>query len=278
MAGERNPGPVCQIEAPVSIDTGTMCLAVSPTPGPVGQPVYNPTPVDFSAADATQEISIYLGTEASWDAIVRDIYNKGAAAIRDQAQQLVQSGRMTPEEAKLWANSQRNALIRATRSRTGPIGLAIAELLKPSNKLKTAAELEKLGKSASGIIQSAGKTNPFINRVAVGMRYGGPALIVVGLGFSAYNIYHAPAGEGWRTTAREGGKWAGVIAGGTAGGAGGCKVGAVIGTFFAPGPGSGVGCAAGAIIGSIGGAAFGGWAGEHAGDAVYRSLDDGGLP
>lgn len=274
MAGERRAGPVCQVEAPVSIDTGTLCLAATPTPGTVGtpEPARLP-PIDFTRADAFQEISIYLGAEATWDSVVRDIYNKGADAIRDQAKQLVQSGQMTQDQAKAWANAQRNALIEATRSRTGSIGRAIAELLKPSNKLKTAAELERLGKSAAGIIESSGKTNPMVNRVAVGMRYGGPALIIVGMSFSAYNIYFAPEGEGWRVTAREGGRWAGALAFGAAGGAGGCKAGAFVGTFFGPGPGTGIGCAVGATFGSIGGAIMGGWAGETAGEAVYRSLD-----
>jgi hypothetical protein len=36
MAGARKPGPQCSYNDPVDINDGTMCLAKSPTPGPVG--------------------------------------------------------------------------------------------------------------------------------------------------------------------------------------------------------------------------------------------------
>lgn len=34
MAGNSIPGPVCQVENPVEIDSGTSCLAATPVPGP----------------------------------------------------------------------------------------------------------------------------------------------------------------------------------------------------------------------------------------------------
>ncbi len=35
MCGQRPPGPMCQVENPIDIDGGTMCLAATPPPGPV---------------------------------------------------------------------------------------------------------------------------------------------------------------------------------------------------------------------------------------------------
>ena len=33
MPGKKNPGPMCQVENPVEVDDGTMCLASAPVPG-----------------------------------------------------------------------------------------------------------------------------------------------------------------------------------------------------------------------------------------------------
>jgi hypothetical protein len=178
---------------------------------------------------------------------------------------------MTAEQAKIWSNGQRNALMQACRDDSSPLGKAIAEAIKP--KPKTVADLEQLGKSAEGIIESAGKTNPYVNRVAVGFRFAGPAALVIGLSFSAYHIATAPQNARWHVTAQQVGTWAGVLAGGWAGGKGGALAGAGICTFIEPGGGTAVCGAAGALVGTIGSAVVGGWAGSKAGDYVYRSLE-----
>ena len=280
MAGGRRPGPVCQAEEPVTVDDGTMCLAPTPAPGPNGlwtgaHPATAGGPVRISSADeperAVQSASISLGAATSWESAVREVYNRGAAAIREQAREFVRTGQMTPEEARVWSNGQRNALMEACRDKSSPLGRAIAEAIKP--KGKTVADLEALGKSAEGIIESAGKTNPYVNRVAVAFRYAGPAMLVVGITFSAYNIATSQEGEGWHVAAQEAGTWAGALAGGYVGGEGGCKAGALVGTFIQPGGGSAVGCVVGAVVGTIGGAVAGGYFGSKAGDYVYRSID-----
>jgi hypothetical protein len=275
MACGRTAGPMCTVRNDVEIDEGTMCLAVSPPPGPVcSLDLYQDAPVVTSydlPLRAAQNVSISLGAQLSWDSVVRGIYNAGSEAIRTQAQELVRTGQMTVEQAKVWSNGQRNALMQATRDQSSPLGRAIAEAIKP--KGKTVADLEKLGKSAAGIIESAGKTNPIVNRVAVGMRYAGPTLLVVGLSFSAYNIATAPPKERWLVTSKEVGTWAGALAGGWAGGEGGAEVGAGIGSFIEPGGGTAAGGVVGAFVGGVGGAIAGGWAGGKAGEYVYRSVE-----
>ena len=279
MGGGRPQGPMCQVEYPIVVDDGTMCRAASPLPGPIGlsQGIgASNQPVRLATAQQpereVESVAISLGAETTWDSVVRQVYNKGAAAIRAQAEQLVRTGQMTTEQARVWANGQRNALLQACRDKSSPLGRAIAEAIKP--KPKTVADLEKLGKSAAGIIESAGKTNPYVNRVAVGFRYGGPTLLVIGLAFSAYHISTAPEHERWHVIAQEAGTWAGALAGGWAGGAGGAKAGAAIGTFIEPGGGTAIGGVAGGVIGTIGGAIAGGWAGSKVGDYVYRASED----
>ncbi len=278
MSGGKVPGPVCQVENPIEIDEGTMCLAASPAPGPVCA-MDSPDTDGYSAGatyehpvSVTQTVSIALGTELTVDSLVRDIYNRGSEAIRAQAREFVSMAKMTAEEAKVWSNGQRNALMEACRERSGPLGRTLAVLLKP--KGKTVEELEKLGKSASGIIESAGRTRPWVNRVAVGFRFAGPALLVVGLSFSAYDITTAPASERWQVVSREVGTWAGALAGGWAGGEAGAEVGAGAGTVIEPVGGTAVGGVVGAIVGGVGGAVAGGWAGAKAGQYVYRSIQN----
>jgi hypothetical protein len=256
MAGKRTPGPVCQVERHVWVQDGTMCVAPAPSPGPVGSGSLRAgltEPGEVSAASATQSISISIGAEMTWEAAVRAVYIRSAEAIREQGQEFVRTGAMTAEEAKVWVNGQRNALINATRNESSPIGRAIAELIKPGNKLKTAAELEELGKTAEGIIESSGKTNPWVNRVTTGFRYGGPALLVVGVSLG------------------------GTLAGGWAGGVAGCELFGALGTVV-PIVGNAWGCAAGGFVGTIGGAVWGGGVGSSAGDFVYRSLDSSKAP
>ncbi len=219
---------------------------------------------------AAESVLVSLGAETTWDSVMREVYNKGSAAIRQQAQELYQSGQMTAEQAKIWANGQRNALLQACRDESTPIGRAVAQMLKPGPK--TVADLEALGKSAEGIIESAGRTNPYVNRVAFGFRYAGPAMMIIALGFSAYHIATAPDSERWQVVAQEAGLWAGALAGGWAGGAAGCKVGGAIGTAPEPGGGTAAGCLVGTVVGGLAGAVAGGWAGSKAGDYVYRSV------
>ncbi len=218
-------------------------------------------------------MSLSIAAETTWDAAVRELYNRGAEAVRAQALESVRMGRMTAEQAKFWAVGQRNALIKASRDQSTPFGRLIAECIKPRRRLNTIEDLEKLGKSAEGIIESSGKTNPWVNRITVGLRYAGPTLLVIEISFSAYHIATAPQNEQWYLTAKEAGSWTGTIAFGWVGGTAGCEIFGALGSL-APVAGNIVGCAAGVVVGTIGGSIFGNWAGSGAGDFVYRSLSN----
>jgi hypothetical protein len=181
---------------------------------------------------------------------------------------------MTADQAKVWTNGQRNALIQACRHSSSPIGRVIAEAIKPRDALKTVSDLERLGKTAEGIIESSGRTNPWVNRVSIGFRYGGPAIVTIAVGFSAYHVANAPENERWRVAARETGSFGGAVGFGWAGGIAGCTVFGALGSII-PGVGNVAGCAAGVVAGTAGGAILGGWAGGEAGDFVYRALGAG---
>ena len=247
-----------------------MCVAASSVPGPVGGPMAKAS--DSGSATITQEISFALGAEMTWDAAVREVYEHAAQALRAQAKGLVASGALTAEQAKVWANGQRNALIMAMREKTDPIGKAIAEWIKPTEKLKTVQQLGELGKSAEGIIESSGKTNPWVNRVLIGYRYAGPTMMIVSVSLLAYRVAVAPENQRWSVAAGEAGGLGGSLLGAWRGGVAGCEAGGELGTVE-PGAGNAAGCVVGAIAGTIGGAVVGGWAGHRAGEFVYRSVD-----
>lgn len=58
MAGNRIPGPMCQVKDPVEIDEGTMCLAATPQPVPIG---FTPWP-----AEKHKTYYKKVGTTAVW--------------------------------------------------------------------------------------------------------------------------------------------------------------------------------------------------------------------
>jgi hypothetical protein len=66
MAAQRIPGPTCQMERPSRVQDGTMCIAPSPIPGPVGhtlRPVYAPVPA-LSGAEHLRRPAIQLARHA----------------------------------------------------------------------------------------------------------------------------------------------------------------------------------------------------------------------
>jgi hypothetical protein len=62
MAGERIPGPVCQVERPLWVQNGTTCIAPAHSPIPGG--------VDFEAAGVHQRISGNAGEAHSRDPVL----------------------------------------------------------------------------------------------------------------------------------------------------------------------------------------------------------------
>jgi RHS repeat-associated protein len=102
-----------------------------------------------------------------------------------------------------------------------------------------------------------------INNAAAWAKWGGRGCIVVGVGFSAYDVATAP--DPYRATAGNGA----AIVGGTGGATAGAAGGAFIGSFFGPGPGTAIGAVVGAVIGGVGGGMGGHALGTAAYDANY---------
>lgn len=139
------------------------------------------------------------------DGYVRSLYS---SKIREMANELAQKaarGEITWTQAAQEATQVRNQVMEKLRSITSPIGLAQAQRMKASGKTfnqlldKKAAEVQagarfdqltasQQNKVYAAIVESAGKSNPDVNRrVALRSRAGG-GLIVLSLAVSVYEI------------------------------------------------------------------------------------------
>jgi hypothetical protein len=231
-------------------------------------------------ARAAENTAVDTVVQMTYDAFIRKyVYEPAAKAISQQAQTLVTDGYLGRAKAAEWVNSERNALLINIRDeRSSPLGRAISEYLKPRDKLPGVDTLvQKYSAKMPGatedevfvaIVRSGARTRQSVNRLAVALRWGGPVLLAVNIGFSAYLIREAPPDQRARVAAREIGGMAGGMVGGWAGAKGGCLAGSAIGVWF-EGVGAVPGCAAGAIIGALGVGWAGSELGSYAGEATY---------
>jgi hypothetical protein len=234
-------------------------------------------PVTKEVADSIAGIAILT----TYDAFIRmHIYEPAARALSQQAQEFVRLGTMTQREAASWLTAQRNALVVSTRDRlNSPLGRAIAEYLKPRDKMPQLPDLErkiahrfpeKVGDQIyEAIIKSGAGTRASVNRMAVTLRFAGPALIGVNIVYSGFIVMEAPPSQRGQVAAREAGGIVGGVGGGWIGAKVGCSAGAAVGVWFV-----GWGAIPGCLIGALGGAAGGGWAGSKLGSAAGEVLWD----
>jgi len=269
-----------------------MCVAESRAPGTIGSRTDGDpeslissvlagpsgTPVALRVSTAVVESVV---APLTLDSFVRAfIYDPQARAFSAQAQELVNRGEQTLEQAAELVNQQRNALLREVRAtRNSPLGRAFSEWRKPSNRLPTVSDLVERYRARNPtatradvlgtIIRGSGRTNKWINRVATGFRFAGPALVAVDVVYAGYLVSQAAPEEQGRVAAQQTGRVAGGLAGGWAGAQLGCEAGAAIGVWF-EGVGAIPGCLVGAALGGIGFGIGGSTAGEYAGNQIYE--------
>ena len=190
------------------------------------------------------------------DGEVRLAYAMQIRAMADEIRARANSGRITWAQAAEEANGVRNAVMDIVRSRSTPVGRAMAEALKREgrtlNELIARKTLQLHGPNAiferlsaaeqnavyAEIVKAAGKSNP---RVTSAMRIAsraGRTLIVISIAVSVYNVSQADdkAAAAGREVAVTGAGIAGGIAGGALAG-------------LACGPGAPVCVTVGAFVG-----------------------------
>jgi hypothetical protein len=229
--------------------------------------VYSP------AVTVSVNASFGIGTNLSWDAYARHLYQQADAALQRQANLLLASGRLT--EADVRALSAQRDLIRTNiRNQLSPFGRLYSEILAPAARNPSFEErlLEK--GSLEALVKSVGKSRAVVNKLVTRMRWAGRATIVVQVVFSAVLIAEAAPEERARVASRQGGAIGGGVVGGWAGAWAGCAGGALLASPslvipFVGEVSTGGACLVGGLVGGLGLGAVGASLGERAGGAIY---------
>jgi len=143
-----------------------------------------------------------------------------------------------------------------------------AALNAPENSTamsRSMADLYRWEQAAAGVTKSNANptaTAAAMNNAGALAKYGGGALMVVGVGASVYTV--ATASDPYRAGAQQS---AGIVVG-YGGASGGAALGAAIGTAIFPGIGTGIGAVVGAVVGGFGG----GYAGQKMGGGAYDAI------
>ncbi len=200
-----------------------------------------------------------ISIQFTLDTKARAAYTKSVAEMASKLRAQVLSGKISWHQAAKEANKTRNTIMEIMRTKSTPIGRAIAEKLKKEGK--TLAEMlsrkshELFGKEFNQlatsqqnkvyaeVVKSAGKANPKWSYLMKKVSYAGKALIVISVAISVHNI--ATAEDKVAAATREASVAGGGILGGAAGGAA---------AGLACGPGAPVCVTAGALIGGVAGA------------------------
>ena len=231
------------------------------------------------AAKKVVNIPFPLAANVAYDSFWRDVYNKAAEGIGEQARALLARGNVTAEEARQLVEVQRNGLVIELRKPLSPFGKLYSEILKPAKDLPTLEQLVAKKGSIELVLESVGKTRGTVNKINFFAKRAGGVAIALEIVLTVVVIAEAPADQRGMVASREIG---GVVVGtgaGVVGGWAGAWAGAttfalagsptlvipVVGeitetTFFI----------AGGIIGFLGGGWIGQKVGEHVGMEVWK--------
>ncbi len=146
---------------------------------------------------------------------LRAIYNEGAARIAAERARLVAQGLPEAEVAQRLA-AMRHQLAKDVRRAGSALlrrGAEAYDAVRGNVGRPTYEMLKAAGKTDAEIIQSASRTNTFINRLPTGLKWTGRSLLIVSVGISIYVIVSAPPDQQRAVAEREIGGLVGGVAG-----------------------------------------------------------------
>src|SRR5277367_3414787 len=146
MAGNKIPGPVRQMKEHLRVRDGTMCVAVSPLPGPVGASSRGGIAWNLSGLLQTKverSISIPITELTTRATLIRSIDRRAAEAIEALARQFVGVGGMTIEESRDWLVGERNALMISLQDKSSAVGRLVGECASLSQQMKFSIDIHK---------------------------------------------------------------------------------------------------------------------------------------
>jgi hypothetical protein len=258
VAGKRIPGPVCQVERPVWVQDGNMCIAPAPAPGPVGLLGYTPLihpPAPSSSRPPESDVSgsaVAVGAGVSSVARIPVPGSNGLFVELSPRGWVPKAGSTSTLFIQDSSGGRHLRLDYGYNKATGGIDY----------HWNQSGTFEQFGIANH---TPAGAGGEALYRGARYIRYGGRVLLVAGLALDVYSIVVAK--KRWRQAARVASGWAGAWVGCEAVGAGF----AGLGTFVEPGGGTAVGALAGCVVGGIGGYAGASWAAGQVYDWVEET-------
>jgi len=147
-----------------------------------------------------------IGAHVTVDSGARLTYAREIGSMADRLRGDVAKGKLTWREAAQQAQRTRNLIMEVSRTRSTPVGRALAQWLKAdgyslnqmiarqTSKLygdtKLFSRLPEAKQNAiyAEIVTSAGKSNLAVTRAMTRLSYAGRGLLYVSLGLSVYNI------------------------------------------------------------------------------------------
>lgn len=226
--------------------------------GPVLASVQNDEQLLDDALQAFEAQLANVGAHMGIDGAARAQYGRLIRALSNELRTQAQSGQITWAQAAERAHEARNAVMEVIRSRSTPVGRAMAERLKREGRTLNELIARKVtqlhgpqadfGRLAPAqqnavyaeIVASAGKSNPQVTQMMRRLSTAGRGLLVLSLALSVYQI--AVAEDRVAAAKREA-----VVTG--AGIGGGIAGGALAG--LACGPGAPVCVTVGAFVGGV---------------------------
>ena len=176
-----------------------------------------------------------IGAHLALDGAARVAYATQIKAMADELRADATSGRMTWTQAANKAQAARNAIMEVIRSRSTPVGRAIAQQLKREGKTLneliarkvkqlhgSSAQFNRLSLAQQNavygeIVKSAGKSNPTVANNMRNLSRADRGLLFISLALSIYTV--ANSDDKPKAIAREACITGAGIAGGVAGGA-----------------------------------------------------------
>lgn len=284
MARLRIPGPMGTSGEPQDLDDGTMVLARSPRPGPMGifqdqtwsdlrPPLLAQQVLLSPVFRETVQMTSDMAAPMAWDSYWRMAYDRADKVLQAQANELLKRGNISRAEFENLVEA-RNKLVQEFRKPLSPFGRQYSEILKPTSKLPQPGQLLAKKGSVEAVLESVGKTRATVNRLSLVFRVAGPALLALDITITTIVIMQQPPERRNRMAARE---YTGLgfgVAGGTGGAWAGCVALAALGSpsLALPVVGEiteGGLCLVGGLLGGLGVGWVSREAGKATGEAVY---------
>lgn len=234
MAEARYGGPQGAQASSTRIDNGSLVRTASPLPGVVNRPDDDRRLFEHAIQALEAEVA-NIGAHATIDARVRELYSSQIRALAEELAGEAHAGRITWRQAAEKANAARNETMEFVRSRSTPVGRAMAERLKREgrtlNEMIARKTLQLFGSDADfnrlteaqksrvygEIVKSAGKSDPRVDIAMRRLSKAGRGLLFLSVAVSVYQV--ANAEDKVNTAKREVAVTGAGIGGGIAGGA-----------------------------------------------------------